>query len=126
VVEDLVRRKAGWIAQCQAEARLRPRPLQFVSGEEVPYLGEMRPLTLRSTDARQVALRFNGRSFEVHVPLGHDDEQARSAVRGAMEGWFRERAQELLEGSVQRWATAMRCAPSFGRAHAVEHRSRSR
>jgi hypothetical protein len=111
VVEDLVRRKAGWIARRQAEAKLRPGPLQLVNGEAVPYLGEMRPLTLRSTDARQVSLRFDGRSFEVDVPLGHDDEQARSAVRGAMEGWFRERAQELLEVSVQQWAAVMGHAP---------------
>lgn len=111
VVEDLVRRKAGWIARRQAEAKKRPGPLQFVNGAEVPYLGVMRPLTLRSTGARQAALRFDGRSFEVHVPLRHDDEQARSAVRRAMEAWFRERAQEVLEASVQRWAAVMRCAP---------------
>lgn len=111
VVEDLVLRKAAWIARRQAEARERPGPLQFVSGEEVPYLGEAKRLTLRRTDARQVALRFDGHSFEAHVPLTHDEEQATVAVRHAMEAWLRGRAQQLLDASVQRWAAAMRCDP---------------
>ncbi|HSP55691.1 MAG TPA: SprT family zinc-dependent metalloprotease [Dehalococcoidia bacterium] len=111
VVEDMVRRKAGWITRRQAEARRRPGPLQFVSGEEAPYLGEPRRLIVRQADTKRAALRFDGRSFDVRVPSGHDEGQSRAAVRRAMEAWFHGRAQELLEASVQQWAAAIRCAP---------------
>ena len=40
VVREFVEKRARWIVRTAAEAKVRPEPLRFVTGETLPYMGE--------------------------------------------------------------------------------------
>jgi len=110
MVEDVVRRRAGWIVRKGSESVLRARPKQFVSGESLPYLGRQVRLFVEHDSVARVAVRFDHWSFHVTVPAGLTGDERPAAIGRAVAAWYRRRAQGRLESRVERWAGIIGCA----------------
>ena len=109
MVEDVVRRRAGWIVRKSSESVLRARPKQFVSGESLPYLGRQVRLFVEHDSIPRVAVRFDHWSFQVSVPAHLNGDDRRPAIVKAVAAWYRRRAQARLEARVERWSGIIGC-----------------
>ena len=100
-LDEVARRKAGWIVQ-----RLRgvesngvpPSPREFVSGESVLYLGRHYRLKVHPGGTGEAKLR--GGWLHVPAPAG---EGQQDHVRGALVSWLRRHAAERLPERVEMW-----------------------
>ena len=85
-------------------------PYEFVTGESIAYLGRSYRLMVLPGESGRMKLKH--RCLEVPVR-----KETREAVRGALESWFRGKAEERLparvEGGTRR--SASRCRPSSSR-----------
>ena len=111
-IEQIVRKRAGWVIRTADARTLEPRRKQFVSGESLPYLGRQVRIYVEPTDAKRVAVRFNHWTFEVAAPRQLTGEERREALRKAIVGWYKRRAAERLAFRVQRWAPSVGCEPA--------------
>ena len=100
-LDEVARRKAGWIVQ-----RLRgvgsngvpPSPREFVSGESVMYLGRHYRLKVLPGESGEAKLR--GGWLHVPAPAG---ARQRDHVRAALVSWLRRHAAERLPERVEMW-----------------------
>ena len=100
-LDEVARRKAGWIVQ-----RLRgvgsngvpPAPREFVSGESVMYLGRHYRLKVLPGETGEAKLR--GGWLHVPAPAGAGQ---RDQVRAALVSWLRSHAAERLPERVEIW-----------------------
>ncbi len=100
-LDEVARRKAGWIVQ-----RLRglgsngvpPSPREFVSGESVMYLGRHYRLKVHPNTLGEAKLRGGW----LHVPAPAGEGQP-DHVRAALVEWLRRHAAERLPERVEAW-----------------------
>ena len=100
-LDEVVRRKAGWIVQRMRGVGSNGVPLsprEFVSGESVFYLGRHYRLKVDSGEAGEAKLRGGW----LHVPAPAGAEQ-RDHVRAALVAWLRRHAAERLPERVEMW-----------------------
>ena len=104
-VRNIVRMRKKWIMGKAASALPPPDPVQFVSGEALPYLGRSVPMTVYAEDALSPQVRFDGDRFHIVVPIELVDPVRSERIQAAVVQWYRERAGEYLRESVERlWA----------------------
>ncbi len=111
-IEAIVRRRAGWILRKLGEDGARRRPINFVSGESVYYLGRRVPISIHSTDALVPSVEFVDRSLHLRCPEYLAGEERLTALREALTGWYRSRAEELVSRSVERWQSEVGREPA--------------
>ena len=99
----IVHKRARWILRHTAEAMLEPAPMQFVSGETLPYLGRNLRMTVAAADVPCSEVRLHHWRFHVAVPRDLDDGARRESVRCAFVRWYWDRAVERLGAGVERW-----------------------
>lgn len=98
-IEERLQRKAKWISRQLRHFdsyRPHPEPKKFVSGETYLYLGRQYRLKVHRSADRAVRLR--GKYLEVGVPIPEDV----AAVRGALDGWYRDHAEPIFRGRLER------------------------
>lgn len=97
-IEEILRRRIRWIRRQQqlvSELPPEPQPRRWISGETHRYLG--RQYRLRVERGTRQMVRLRGGYFWVTV----SKRENIGAVQSAIEGWYRARAQPLLERRVQ-------------------------
>lgn len=102
-VDQIVRRRLPWIRRQRRAIEAIPPPApprQWVAGETHRYLG--RQYRLKIAKGKPGTVRLVGAYFIVTVP----DPGNRTAVRRAMEAWYREHAEPLLRDRVNRLLAA--------------------
>ncbi len=110
-IEATVRKRAKWIIRHNGTSDHAPPRRRFVSGESLQYLGRSVRLTVRTTDAKAVRIRFHHWQFEVEVPASLSGDERREAARTAFERWYRERAAQKLPDRVDRVAGLLGVQP---------------
>ena len=93
-VREAIQGKASWIASRLDrvnEFHPLPRPLKYVSGETIVYLGRQYRLKVREGQPRPAKLK--GRFLRVFVSKRDDPK----AVCEAVEAWYKERATEVFD-----------------------------
>lgn len=108
-LDAVVHRKARWIVERlrrmdQVEGRLPAR--EFVSGESYLYLGRQYRLKVMPAEHPNVVRLVSG---WIHVPVrkaANGPERA-SAIRGALESWYRHHAAVRLPERVEHWSRQM-------------------
>lgn len=110
-IESTVVKRAKWIMRHHGTTDQVPPRRRFVSGESVQYLGRSVRLTVRSTDAKAVGIRFHHWQFDVEVPSSLSGDERREAARAAFERWYRERAAQKLPDRVDRVAGLLGVRP---------------
>jgi hypothetical protein len=110
VVREFVEKRARWIVRRATEEKRVPEPLQFVTRETLPYLGEqLRILREPQDERRRVTVTFEGSGLRIAAPEGLDEAARREAVHRAVVDWYRERAQEHLAARVEFWSGHLHC-----------------
>ena len=93
-IKSAVQKRARWITSHVAEAVHRfahVRPREYVSGEQVLYLGRRYILKVIITDTPLKSAKLRGNRLEVQSRAGDFDE-----IKGRVRGWFRARAREYF------------------------------
>lgn len=111
-IRDVVQKRAGWIARKRAEATFRPQPLEFLTGETLPYFGREIPLTAAPAGVRRVEVTLGEGGFRIGVPVALGDEDCRAAVHAAVVAWYKKQALTWIEERVAAWGERIGCAPT--------------
>lgn len=83
------------------------RPLTFVTGDSLPYLGRSYPIVVEPTQVVRPKIELGADTLRVSVPPTLDDEVRRDALRKAFEIWYRARAQDYIPPLVDQWWSRM-------------------
>ncbi|MCY3735881.1 MAG: SprT family zinc-dependent metalloprotease [Gemmatimonadaceae bacterium] len=100
-LDEVVRRKAGWIVRRMRGVGANgvpPSPREFVSGESVMYLGRHYRLKVHPGETGEAKLRGGW----LHVPAAAGAEQP-DHVRAGLVAWMRSHAAERLPERVELW-----------------------
>jgi predicted metal-dependent hydrolase len=101
-----VKKRARWISQHVGAARARLAhvlPREYVSGESLHYLGRRYRLKVILNAEAAVEARMRGAFITVTTP-----EQAPTAIKSALDAWYRQRARELFADRLAAVAAPLR------------------
>ena len=102
-LRDIVRKRAPWILTHASGALLEAAPKRFLSGETLPYLGRNVRTVFEPADVRSPEVRFDHWRFRIAVPRSLDGGERYEPIRRAIVSWYRDRAAERLQASIDRW-----------------------
>lgn len=97
-IESAVRKRARWIAGHVADARSRfahVLPREYVSGEQVIYLGRRYSLKVKQVPRRDRSVKLKSGLLEVAT-----DDVQRDAVRAKVRAWLRFKARDYFAGRI--------------------------
>ena len=101
-----VKKRARWISQHVGAARARLAhvlPREYVSGESLHYLGRRYRLKVIVNAEAAVEARMRGAFITVTAP-----EQEPTAIKSALDAWYRQRARELFADRLAAVAAPLR------------------
>jgi len=93
-IRQAVQKRARWIANHVADARQRyahVRPREYVSGEQVLYLGRRYVLKVKRVDGAPGPGRLKGNRLEVETRTGDPQD-----IQGRARGWYRVKARDYF------------------------------
>lgn len=93
-IKQAVQKRARWVVGHVSEARERyahVRPREYVSGEQVFYLGRRYMLKVIPVDGKPTPARLRGNRLEVETTNGMADD-----IRGRLGAWYRVRGRDYL------------------------------
>ncbi|MFV1602337.1 MULTISPECIES: M48 family metallopeptidase [unclassified Phaeobacter] len=93
-VQSAVQKRARWVIDNVVEARHRfdhVRPKEYVSGEQVLYLGRRYVLKVIQETVDKPSVRLKGNRLVVTTRSGDPED-----VRGRMRGWYRVKARDYF------------------------------
>lgn len=105
LIQKAVRKRARWIATHVQDARERYRHVrerEYVSGEQILYLGRRYVLKVLAGDDRRAPPKLRGNRLETAVISPDRDE-----VRGRVRAWYRTRAQEYFSRRLRELAAEL-------------------
>ena len=106
-IEEILRKRGGWILERIEAAAQLPPPRQLTTGELLPVMGRELPLSVEEANVRRSSAASNGEALVVRIPPGLEDEDRQEQVKAAVVGWYRKALAEYLQGSVARWMPVM-------------------
>ena len=97
-IKAAVQKRARWVVGHVSEARDRyahVRPKEYVSGEQLLYLGRRYMLKVIRTDQKPAPARLRGNRLEVETATGSPDD-----IKGRLRAWYRVRGREYFGGRI--------------------------
>ena len=101
-LREFVRQRARWILDRLSEPQ-NGEPLRLVNGEELPYLGRSLRMVVRRADVDLPQVGFDNLRLLVAAPRAVSVDGRREMVFSAISAWYRARAEEHVQASVERW-----------------------
>jgi predicted metal-dependent hydrolase len=108
-IKKAVQKRARWVVGHVSEAKKRHahvRPREYVSGEQVLYLGRRYMLKVIPVERKPTPARLRGNRLEVETPSGKEDD-----IKGRIRAWYRVRGRDYLSRRIDMlvktlpWAT---------------------
>jgi predicted metal-dependent hydrolase len=93
-IKSAVQKRAKWVVNHVTQARERyadVRPKEYVSGEQVLYLGRRYMLKVIPVTGKPAATRLIGNRLEVQTASGTSDD-----IRGRVRAWYRVKGRDYL------------------------------
>ena len=93
-IKRAVQKRARWIANHVADARQRyahVRPREYVSGEQILYIGRRYVLKVKRVEGAPGAVRLRGNRLEVETRTGDPQD-----IQGRVRGWYRVKARDYF------------------------------
>ncbi len=93
-IHTAVQKRARWVAGHVGEALTRfahVRPREYVSGEQIMYLGRRYVLKVIPTDQKQKSARLQGSRLEVETKSGDAED-----IKGRVRAWYRLKARDYF------------------------------
>ncbi|MCA0930176.1 M48 family metallopeptidase [Ruegeria profundi] len=94
VIHTAVQKRARWVVAHVGEALTRfahVRPREYVSGEQIMYLGRRYVLKVITTCQKPRAVRLKGSRLEVETKSGDADD-----IKGRIRAWYRVKARDYF------------------------------
>ena len=113
-VERFVTDRTRWVRRALERQRVRERQLrrEFSTGETLSYLGQALRLVVAGRRAGEAAeAELVGASLEVGIRAGLTESGERSAVAGAVERWYKTRAEVVCSERVRFFAPTIGVRP---------------
>lgn len=104
-IKFAVQKRARWVVRHVSEARERyahVRPREYVSGEQVLYLGRRYMLKVIPTDGTPAPARMRGNQLEVQTAKGTEGD-----IRGRLRAWYRVRGRDYLSRRIDALASSL-------------------
>ncbi|WP_138935342.1 M48 family metallopeptidase [Roseovarius arcticus] len=104
-IRAAVQKRARWIVGHVAEARARfahVRPREYVSGEQILYLGRRYVLKVLPTDSQPKPVRLKGNRLVVETKSSDPD-----IIRGKVRGWYKVKARDYFVRMIDEAATRL-------------------
>ncbi|MEL7213679.1 MAG: SprT family zinc-dependent metalloprotease [Pseudomonadota bacterium] len=104
-IKAAVQKRARWVVGHVSEARERyahVRPKEYVSGEQVLYLGRRYMLKVIPVDGKPGPARLRGNRLEVQTANGAQDD-----VRGRLRAWYRVKGRDYLSRRIDGLTTTL-------------------
>lgn len=104
-VQSAVQKRARWVIENVVEARHRfdhVRPKEYVSGEQVLYLGRRYVLKAIQENVDKPSVRLKGNRLVVTTRSGDPED-----VRGRMRGWYRVKARDYFARRLRELASRL-------------------
>lgn len=115
-INRVLRKKATWILDkwnSLNKIKRPPAPLEFVSGEKLPYLGRYYRIKVKQNqDIDKVKVLFHQGKFYIETPTSADDIEHVPIIREALKSWYIQRAQVKAEERVKRYAQRLGVTPA--------------
>ena len=111
---EMIVQHLDWILQRMAEMRehaVSQPPREYISGEEIPYLGDSMPLKVLPTLGLDAKCEQRAGRFELQLPIALDDDAARESGEAAVAAWFRKRAAHMFAERVEIWKRKLKVEP---------------
>jgi len=100
-----VQKRARWVVGHVSEARARyahVRPREYVSGEQLLYLGRRYMLKVIPVDRKPSPARLRGNRLEVQTVNGMEED-----IRGRLRAWYRVRGRDYLSRRIDTLAKTL-------------------
>ncbi|WP_170425477.1 M48 family metallopeptidase [Ruegeria arenilitoris] len=97
-IHAAVQKRARWVAGHVGEALTRfahVRPREYVSGEQIMYLGRRYVLKVVRTDQKPLGVRLRGNRLEVETRSGESED-----IKGRVRAWYRVKARDYFASKV--------------------------
>ena len=97
-IQQAVQKRARWVASHVDEAKARYAnicPREYVSGEEIKYLGRNYVLKVMPVDKKPGPVRLNGNRLIVETKSVDPED-----IKGRVRGWYRAKARDYFIGKV--------------------------
>ena len=107
LLQAFVLDQAPWIIKHLSDEKPEAEPKHFLNGGTLPYLGRNVRMVVGQADVRSPEVRFDHWCFRITAPKTLEDEERYQSIRSAITGWYRDRAAERLEATVDRWRHRM-------------------
>lgn len=104
-IKQAVQKRARWVVGHVSEARKRyaqVRPREYVSGEQVLYLGRRYMLKLLPTAHKPGPARLRGNRLEVETAKGTEED-----IKGRIRAWYRVRGRDYLSRRIDALAKTL-------------------
>lgn len=104
-IKQAVQKRARWVVGHVSEAKERyahVRPREYVSGEQVLYLGRRYMLKVIPTDGTPAPARMRGNRLEVRTAKGTQED-----IRGRLRAWYRVRGRDYLSRRIDALAKSL-------------------
>ena len=102
-LQAIVRKRARWILTRLSEELSAAKPMRFVEGETLPYLGRDVPMTFEYAEAPAPRIDFTQWQFTITEPMGLHGDARVERIRDAIIMWCYARATERFSESVEHW-----------------------
>ena len=113
-VEEMITQHSEWIQQRMLEIQEQENshpPREYVTGEEIPYMGNLVPLEVIPALGTQAKCTKVKGQFELHLPISLKPEAARKCGEAAITEWFREDAEKRFAERVSIWKKKLKVEP---------------
>lgn len=104
-IKAAVQKRARWVVGHVSEARERyahVRPKEYVSGEQVLYLGRRYMLKVIPVDGKPGPARLRGNRLEVQTANGAQDD-----IKGRLRAWYRVKGGDYLNRRIDALTTTL-------------------
>ncbi len=95
-IKEVIREKAPWILKKLEEVKEikpEPEPLEYVTGEKIPYLGNYYNILINEVQGfKQTEVVFDFDNFLITINNDIKKEERRQIIKNALEAWYRKQA----------------------------------
>lgn len=99
-IKQVIRDKAPWILKKLEEVKEikpEPEPLEFVTGEKIPYLGDYYNILIKEVQGcKKPEIVLNNEYFSITINNTVEREERRQIVRDALVSWYKKQARLVI------------------------------
>ena len=113
-IEETIVQYQGWILQRMAGMRehtVSQPPRKYVTGEEIPFLGNPVPLEVIPVLGLEAKCEIRDGLFKLQLPILLSDDAAREIGEAAVVAWFRKSAVDKFSERMEIWRRKLKVEP---------------